>query len=621
MHTTTFYSFKGGVGRTLALVNVGVELAMTGRKVLLVDFDLEAPGIDSFEELKAPENQAGVVDFVTDFLNSGTPPHFGGYHYRASLPVKDGGALWVMPAGRRDSQYASKLAAIDWQYLYGEMQGFLLLEDLKAQWAEQLAPDYVLIDSRTGHSEIGGICTRQLPDTVAVLFIPNGQNLSGLVDVVRAIRSESKRSNRRTINLEFVASNVPHMDDEEEILKSMMKTFAHTLDFTKAVTIERYDSLQLLNQSVFVLRRPRSRLSKQYRTLLQKIVANNFDDRQAALSVIRHQFTRRGGRYGPIASDEKRTEADNRIKEILGRHAEDSEILFASGTFFRVRGDVKAAATLFEKAAHIATEQDDVAAGKYLLAFVESRAASGQNDDLRADLVRCLQSENLGLDGVSRVISVAQQAATEPLTELPRSAAVRNIPADGLAYVASHLHVSREWQQIGLELLLCNSSNLPSESQPDSWKNELMMTSIALGRFSEAIALIDMTQITQSEADVALCFNLAMATWGASRRRPVDLFSRVVDLDSKRASDLPSNPNYEECLALAEFIVGNGEKAKRRLEESRRLIREIPFRQFSCWSYLLREPRDFLHDLEQMERLFSGEDIMPVIVPVQRSAS
>ena len=49
MYVTTFYSFKGGVGRTMALVNVAVELANTGRRVLVVDFDLEAPGLDTFD--------------------------------------------------------------------------------------------------------------------------------------------------------------------------------------------------------------------------------------------------------------------------------------------------------------------------------------------------------------------------------------------------------------------------------------------------------------------------------------------------------------------------------------------------------------------------------------------
>ena len=45
MYVATFYSFKGGVGRTLALLNVAYELADSGLKVLVVDFDLEAPTI------------------------------------------------------------------------------------------------------------------------------------------------------------------------------------------------------------------------------------------------------------------------------------------------------------------------------------------------------------------------------------------------------------------------------------------------------------------------------------------------------------------------------------------------------------------------------------------------
>ena len=62
MYVVTFYSFKGGVGRTMTLVNVGVALAARGRRVLLVDFDLEAPGIPTFELFSAVTETAGVVD-------------------------------------------------------------------------------------------------------------------------------------------------------------------------------------------------------------------------------------------------------------------------------------------------------------------------------------------------------------------------------------------------------------------------------------------------------------------------------------------------------------------------------------------------------------------------------
>ena len=51
MCITTFYSFKGGVGRTMALVNIAVALALHGRRVLVVDFDIEAPELDTFDAL------------------------------------------------------------------------------------------------------------------------------------------------------------------------------------------------------------------------------------------------------------------------------------------------------------------------------------------------------------------------------------------------------------------------------------------------------------------------------------------------------------------------------------------------------------------------------------------
>ena len=44
----TFYSYKGGVGRTMALVNTAYVLARSGFRVLMVDFDLEAPGMTHF---------------------------------------------------------------------------------------------------------------------------------------------------------------------------------------------------------------------------------------------------------------------------------------------------------------------------------------------------------------------------------------------------------------------------------------------------------------------------------------------------------------------------------------------------------------------------------------------
>ncbi|MEM6301295.1 MAG: AAA family ATPase, partial [Pseudomonadota bacterium] len=56
MYTVTFYSFKGGVGRSMAMMNVASELVAAGRRVLVVDFDLEAPGLDTFN-LPCPQDR------------------------------------------------------------------------------------------------------------------------------------------------------------------------------------------------------------------------------------------------------------------------------------------------------------------------------------------------------------------------------------------------------------------------------------------------------------------------------------------------------------------------------------------------------------------------------------
>ena len=155
MYVTTFFSYKGGVGRTMALINTAYLLVEQGKRVLIVDFDLEAPGIPSFEAFRCAANRPGIVDYVCAYRDSGEAPDVGDFIVECAIDQHK--SIWLLPAGRHtQAGYAEKLYSIDWQDLYGRQDGFLMFEDMRQQWTDHSASfDYVLIDSRTGLHRCG----------------------------------------------------------------------------------------------------------------------------------------------------------------------------------------------------------------------------------------------------------------------------------------------------------------------------------------------------------------------------------------------------------------------------------------------------------------------------------
>ena len=78
MQTITFYAYKGGTGRTLALANAAVYLARLKQRVFAIDLDLEAPGLHHKLALtpgrSLPPIKHGVVDCIHTFVAEGRIP-------------------------------------------------------------------------------------------------------------------------------------------------------------------------------------------------------------------------------------------------------------------------------------------------------------------------------------------------------------------------------------------------------------------------------------------------------------------------------------------------------------------------------------------------------------------
>ena len=191
----TFYSFKGGVGRTMALANVGALLAKWGFSVLVVDWDLEAPGVERFFMRENPNIQElrstrpGILDLVQSRKNGEA------IHWRDCLleveVAANSAKLFLLTAGRSDSDYSSRLHALDFPELFEKHDLGAYIEDLRNQWIAEY--DFVLVDSRTGVTDIGGICTVHLADILVLMFTTTESSMEGAKDIVERARKAQER--------------------------------------------------------------------------------------------------------------------------------------------------------------------------------------------------------------------------------------------------------------------------------------------------------------------------------------------------------------------------------------------------------------------------------------------
>jgi hypothetical protein len=120
------------------------------------------------------------------------------------------------------------MQALDWKRLYEEHQLGNFLEALRGEWKEAL--DFVLIDSRTGITDIGGICTVQLPDLLVLLFTANLQSMCGSIDVVNRARQtrHSLPFDRAKLLVLPIATRF-EIRIEYELAQQWLKTFATEL--------------------------------------------------------------------------------------------------------------------------------------------------------------------------------------------------------------------------------------------------------------------------------------------------------------------------------------------------------------------------------------------------------
>lgn len=140
MNVISFFSYKGGVGRTTLLANVAAHIASTGKRLACIDLDINAPGLDIVFDVMGEPLRGSIVDFLLS--------------HRALLAEEmcvkiegaqrwgTNGTVFLFPYPRGGRPKVAQFSNAMNKFLH------VFLETVD----EQLEVDYILIDTRSGFS-------------------------------------------------------------------------------------------------------------------------------------------------------------------------------------------------------------------------------------------------------------------------------------------------------------------------------------------------------------------------------------------------------------------------------------------------------------------------------------
>ncbi|MEU1076348.1 MULTISPECIES: AAA family ATPase [unclassified Streptomyces] len=213
---TALYGFKGGVGRTTATAVLARRLADQGKIVLVVDLDLESPGVGPLLLAGGTLCTHGVVDHLVESALGNAD----GLEIvtRSGYTPRNKGELWIAPARGAGTEGVSNGYVDKLNRVYADTEGARFADRLAAtvRACEEAVeasdsgclPDVVLLDSRAGIHDVAAVTISHLCDYALLFGADNDQTWSGYRDLFEAWAASGQAPAIRH-KLRMVASMVP----------------------------------------------------------------------------------------------------------------------------------------------------------------------------------------------------------------------------------------------------------------------------------------------------------------------------------------------------------------------------------------------------------------------------
>ena len=267
--TVLFYSFKGGVGRTQLLLNSAKYLASLGKKILIVDFDIHAPGLSYWDE------EFGIKNEKEDYLLNYMIKYFEGKSTNKKIYTrKVSENLNLVPIYDMTNIKPYQELLVEFSQFSYDLKSKLrekvtnniklsdtIFDSIKDKLLETGDYDYIFFDSRTGFTEISDILFSTEVDLKVLVSAYNKQNIKGTNSVLNLIEDKSikhkilrvlslKPKNCDEKKIEQLKSEA-NLDDNEKLKNNFDWKGIMEIDYSSVIVTNDFEIWETLDKELY----------------------------------------------------------------------------------------------------------------------------------------------------------------------------------------------------------------------------------------------------------------------------------------------------------------------------------------------------------------------------------
>lgn len=246
----SIHSYRGGTGKSNLTANLATAIALTGRRVGIVDTDIQSPGI----HIPFGLDDKQITRALNDYLYGACRIEETAYHITPPEVAAAGGRIYLVPSSLKAGEIARVLK---------EGYKVELLNDGFEELLDKLDLDYLFVDTHPGMNE-ETLLSIAISDYVVLILRPDRQDFLGTAVTIEVARRLGVPRMLLVVNKALASMDLAALRRDVE------RSFSAELG---TILLLSEDMLRLGSSGIFMLKFPDHQFTRGIKELAGKILA------------------------------------------------------------------------------------------------------------------------------------------------------------------------------------------------------------------------------------------------------------------------------------------------------------------------------------------------------------